>query len=629
MKIFLSRDDKNLLKCIPFFFIILFFISCKKSLNENIDSNNTPPDLVTKITSSVSGYVTDQYDVAIVAADVKVGTSNTTTDRYGYFEIKNVEVVKEAATVTVSFPGFFKGIKTYMATSGKSAFFRIKLIPKTNVGNINAGTGGAVSLTNGLNISLPANAVKIASTGSIYSGTVNVAATWIDPTSPELHKIMPGDLRGINTDGLMKGLTTYGMMAVELTGSSGELLQIADGKKSVITFPIPASISSSAPATIPLWYFNETNGLWKEEGIATKTGNTYMGEVSHFSFWNCDMPNIIINFNCTILNTDGSAFPFIKVRIFESANPVSSRIGYTDQNGYVSGGVPANTNLTMEVIFEAFNCNNGIIYSHNFRSGSETFSMGNIIVTSPGGIANLKGRVKNCTGNTVNNGCVWISGQNISYRVSLDNTGAYNFSIPLCNTNNNIILFAEDFNASQLSNNQVMNLVPGINNAADLLACGTSTDVYLNLTINGRTFICNNQILSGANVTQYGMDSIVTSINWASLEVANGIPVPNSPSNIQFGFWSFGPPQNNTTPHFLYYMAPHATNLLNHSVNIQPLSYFANNYREVPLHITEYGVPGQFISGSYAGRLYEDVMGQPDLTRPYDVNCSFRVRRNP
>lgn len=41
---------------------------------------------------------------------------------------------------------------------------------------------------------------------------------------------MPGDLRGIDTDGYMKGLTTYGMAAVELTGAGGESLQIADGK---------------------------------------------------------------------------------------------------------------------------------------------------------------------------------------------------------------------------------------------------------------------------------------------------------------------------------------------------------------------------------------------------------------
>jgi hypothetical protein len=35
-----------------------------------------------------------------------------------------------------------------------------------------------------------------------------------------------------------------------------------------------------------LWSFDEAKGLWKEEGQAIKTGSNYVGDVSHFSFWN-------------------------------------------------------------------------------------------------------------------------------------------------------------------------------------------------------------------------------------------------------------------------------------------------------------------------------------------------------
>ncbi len=55
------------------------------------------------------------------------------------------------------------------------------------------------------------------------------------------------------------------MAAVELTGTSGELLQIATGKKATLTLSIPSSLAASAPATIPLWFFDEAKGLWKEE----------------------------------------------------------------------------------------------------------------------------------------------------------------------------------------------------------------------------------------------------------------------------------------------------------------------------------------------------------------------------
>jgi len=70
--------------------------------------------------------------------------------------------------------------------------------------------------------------------------------------------------------------------------------KIASDKKATITMPLSGLLSAAPPTSIPLWYFNESNGLWKQDGTATKTGNTYVGEVSHFSWWNCDLPNATV-----------------------------------------------------------------------------------------------------------------------------------------------------------------------------------------------------------------------------------------------------------------------------------------------------------------------------------------------
>jgi ABC-type sulfate transport system permease subunit len=104
---------------------------------------------------------------------------------------------------------------------------------------------------------------------------------------------MPGNLTGITINNEQKILQTYGMIAVEMEGSSGEALNIAGSKQATISFPIPSAMLANAPATIPLWHFDETIGVWKEEGTATKQGNAYVGVVTHFSFWNCDVPAIL------------------------------------------------------------------------------------------------------------------------------------------------------------------------------------------------------------------------------------------------------------------------------------------------------------------------------------------------
>jgi hypothetical protein len=64
--------------------------------------------------------------------------------------------------------------------------------------------------------------------------------------------------------------------------------KLQPGKTAKLRFTIPSSLRSTAPATIPLWSVDETTGLWKQEGSATKGTDYYEGDVSHFSFWNCD-----------------------------------------------------------------------------------------------------------------------------------------------------------------------------------------------------------------------------------------------------------------------------------------------------------------------------------------------------
>jgi len=109
---FFTLTKRSLYRNILFFFTALLFFSCQKELSIENGIGTQLPDLSTKVNSSVSGFVTDENDVAVMGATVQFGASSTTTDKYGYFEAKNVQVVKNAAFVTVSKQGYLKGIKT-------------------------------------------------------------------------------------------------------------------------------------------------------------------------------------------------------------------------------------------------------------------------------------------------------------------------------------------------------------------------------------------------------------------------------------------------------------------------------------------------------------------------------------
>lgn len=574
----------------------LLFFSCQKQLDFDVVTGTTPPpDLVTKINSSVSGFVTDENDAAVMGATVQVGTSTTSTDKYGYFEATNVQVVKEAAVAIVTKPGYFKGIKTYIATAGKAAFFRIKLIPKTITATVNASSGGTVSLPNGLSIKLNANTIVNAATNAAYTGTVNVAAFWINPEAPDLNKVMPGDLRGLNTDGLLKVLQTFGMAAVELTGSGGELLQIVNGQKATLSMTIPASLSASAPTSIPLWYFDETNGMWREEGTAVKTGNSYSGDVGHFSFWNCDVPSNYVQFDCTLKDAAGNplAFTFVKITVAGTGN---ARSGYTDSSGFVRGAVPNNSNLVMEV-FPNYGCA-APIYTQTFVTTNVNISLGIITIPTGTHLATLSGTVTNCASTPVTNGYIIVQEGNVFSRYPLNNVGAYSFSKICCSFPQTITLIGEDVaNAQQSANTSYVITSAGAHSVANIQACGITTQQFINYAINGTTY----SFTSPADTFFYSNN------NQSSITLSSYIITP--PANVNFSMSNAGIAVGSSQN--LQYFVP---------------SQIPDSFRiltPILVNITEYGAIGQFAAGSFTGIL----TGAAPANTAYNVTCNFRLRR--
>ncbi|MEO6489433.1 MAG: hypothetical protein ABIO04_05775, partial [Ferruginibacter sp.] len=141
---------------------VLLFVcfSCQKEINYNDDQTHA-----LKVTSStVSGFVTNKNAVPVMGASVSIGSSTTTTDQFGFFEVSDVLLVKNTGVVVVTYSGYFNGIKTFIAEENKEAFFRIRLIAKINSGNIAAASGGSITMNNGMVVSLPGGAVVNAST---------------------------------------------------------------------------------------------------------------------------------------------------------------------------------------------------------------------------------------------------------------------------------------------------------------------------------------------------------------------------------------------------------------------------------------------------------------------------------
>ncbi len=436
--------------------ISLSINSCKKHETITTPDPVVPYDAGTVITTAIAGKVTAQDGTALNGVEITIGTSTTITDVGGNFIIPQASINQKVGLVKATKTGYFVGSRTIIAQEKVINNVVIQLVKKTETGSFINATGGTVITATGASIVFGANAVATKN-GAAYSGTVKVSAYFLDPTSNNCFKEMPGDLRGINASNNEQVLTSYGMMAVELQGSNGEALQIATGKTATLTFPIVTSIQANAPASIPLWFFDETKGMWIEQGTATKTGNNYVGTVSHFTWWNCDYGGAFINYKVKFVGFHFFPISNALVTLTRKAtggNWSSNSSGITASDGSVNGKIPYNETLEMKVYASPLCLNNAPIYTATIGPFTQDADGGVITIIQNANIytAYISGTVVNCKNNPVKNGYAIITIGNDKYYENIVN-GTINKSIAGCNSAVTGVADIEVFDMDSLKKN--------------------------------------------------------------------------------------------------------------------------------------------------------------------------------
>lgn len=574
--------------------ISVLFFQCQRELSYVGSGDQQPQTFPDPLKANIQGNVLDENGQPAAGVSIKLGTESATTDTKGYFRINEAPLDGNASLVVAEKPGYYKAFRTFSATSGTNQVV-IKLVKRNLTGTVNAVSGGDVGLTNGTKISLPANGIVRASDNSNYTGTVNVYAEYIDPTAGDILERVPGSFMANDKDGKRVLLSSYGMMAVELESASGEKLQIKPGSTATLTSPIPSSALSSAPATIPLWYVDETTGLWKEEGSATKQGNVYVGTVQHFTYWNCDVPFPTIKFTATFKTAKG--LPLVNTHIVirpTSGNYYGSAHGYTDSLGQASGPIPANMGLVIEVTDA---CNN-VIFSKNIGPFNENVDLGTITIpASAPSVVTVQGKLTNCSGGNVIKGYAIISVNNWVRYAKVDGNGNFSTNYVLCNVNGvNAQVIGVDETAQQQGNVSSVTVTAPTTDAGTIAACGTISTEFIDYTLDGT----NYHIGAGDSLLAYTADSAGTSRDFTYIMGSK------SPNNIQF--------RMNTTAQApgTYSMIAITAQGYNPTTVVQPFNVNLTGFATTA---------GQFFEGSFTGQFKDGS------NVAHTISCTFRVRR--
>ncbi|HUP11788.1 MAG TPA: carboxypeptidase-like regulatory domain-containing protein, partial [Niastella sp.] len=267
------RTNKQHWLYLLFLALILFFASgCKKN-DQGGDTDTgqqNPPTDPLKPTASVSttvrGLVLDEEGHPVPGAAISIASYSATTSDAGAFELTNISVPGNRCVIVCEKEGYFKSIRAEEPLKDGTTETHLVLMNSNPTHTINASSGGKATLSNGSEVQLPANGIVDAS-GTAYTGVVNVSLRYLDPTAAGFGTVVPGgDMLAQRTDQSTSILYSYGILRVQLTGLSGDALQLGEGKTATVVMDIPEKQSATAPASIPLWYFDEEKGVWKEEG---------------------------------------------------------------------------------------------------------------------------------------------------------------------------------------------------------------------------------------------------------------------------------------------------------------------------------------------------------------------------
>jgi hypothetical protein len=260
----------------------VFIWSCS-----NDDGGPTGPGPVDH-TGSISGIVQGGAKAPIDGALVEVGNLSATTNQDGYFSISSVPA--GSALVDITLAGYLSVHRVVDVLEDQNIHLTNIYLPQAESFTVDGAAGGTAMTGDGDgSVIFGANAFEDAA-GTPYTGDVTVEVTAMLPEDETFYDAFPGAFEGQRTDGTTVQFVSYGFMGVNLYSTSKAPLQLASGQTATLSLAVSSTFAKQAPATIPMWYFDEATGIWREEGEATLVGERYEAQVSHFTTWNWDLP---------------------------------------------------------------------------------------------------------------------------------------------------------------------------------------------------------------------------------------------------------------------------------------------------------------------------------------------------
>lgn len=293
----LHSNFKNYLKAVSFTLLSAALFACEGNGDNPLpgDDINDPDPPAAEIGLS---FVAQTHDGArLSGVTVILDETSVDTDETGWAHFTLVE--QESYIVRAQGEGF---VPQALKVDGEDeTVMPIRLTPvKQSLDLVDIESGRTLSAADmGARITFPDDAF-VTPDGEPASGGATVEITPWDIAGSELNA-MPGNGQAVDAMGNPTELISAGMITVDLRNEDGDYLQLAAGTTAEIQVDLPHNSINNETleigSTVPMWHFDETQGVWVEDDSTTGTvvasatspvGLAVRAEVGHFSTWNWD-----------------------------------------------------------------------------------------------------------------------------------------------------------------------------------------------------------------------------------------------------------------------------------------------------------------------------------------------------
>jgi hypothetical protein len=202
----------------------------------------------------------------------------------------------------------------------------------------------------GTRVQIPANSL-VDEGGNLPPGLVEVTVSTVDLASPQQ---MPGDYTVATGAATTAVMQSYGAGGVEITagGQDYDLRPGAFAQVGIAVDPTQLADPDPEPPVIPILFYDEVQGTWREDGAANLVGSYYIANVSHFSTINGDVlktdqscvrilsETLPAHYDLEFQIPQGTGAPKIDTREIDNAPP----------SEHVIYNLPSNTNIVLTPI---------------------------------------------------------------------------------------------------------------------------------------------------------------------------------------------------------------------------------------------------------------------------------------